>query len=100
MLTAWGSSHATVVVQGDLDLQRALEAHIDEWAVAFNELATMKSPLVDLATRSMESFAALGNIGPSGAACVAQGISMPPAPALRSVSRSRQARRSAQAACD
>src|SRR5258706_3817337 len=75
MLTAWGSSNATVVVQGDLDLQRALEPNIDEWAVAFNELATMKSPLVDLAARSMESFAALGNIRPSGAACVAQGIS-------------------------
>ena len=66
---------ATVVVQGDLKLQQALEAHINEWAVAFNMLTALKDPVAELASKGAATFSALGEVGVSGATCVASGVS-------------------------
>jgi hypothetical protein len=64
-----------VVVQGDLKLQQALEAHINDWAVAFNMLTALKDPVAELATKGAATFSAIGDIGAAGAVCVTSGLS-------------------------
>jgi len=66
---------ATVVVEGDLKLQKALEAHIDEWAVAFNMLAALKDPVAAFASKTAATFQALGDIGVAGVSCVGTALS-------------------------
>jgi hypothetical protein len=66
---------ATVVVQGDLKLQQALEAHIKDWAVAFNMMTALTGPVKELAAKGAATFSAIGDIGAAGAVCVTSGLS-------------------------
>jgi hypothetical protein len=65
---------ATVVVQGDLKLQQVLEANIGAWAEAVNLTLALKEPAGALAGKTVATFQALGDIGISGAACVASSL--------------------------
>jgi len=62
---------ATVVVQGDLKLQQAIEAHLADWAIAFNMMTALQGPVGDLKSKGEAAFTAIGDIGLTGAACVA-----------------------------
>jgi hypothetical protein len=61
---------ASVVVNGDLKLQQVVEANLNAWAEAVNLTISLKDPAVDLASKGVATFKALGDIGVSGATCV------------------------------
>jgi hypothetical protein len=65
---------ASVVVQGDVKLQQALEANISAWAEAVNLTIALKDPAAQLAAKSVATFQAIGDIGLSGASCVAASL--------------------------
>jgi hypothetical protein len=60
---------ASVVVNGDLKLQKAIEAHLSGWAEAVNLTIALKDPATRLAAKSVDTFKAIGDIGISGATC-------------------------------
>jgi len=68
--------HATVVVEGDLALQAALEAHISDWGEAVNAIVALKDPVAEFASQTVATFQAAGDIGVSGASCVASSLSV------------------------
>ena len=61
MIFAMARPQATVTVVGDLKLQQALEAHIGDWAVAFNMMTALKDPAAKLASKGLATFQALGD---------------------------------------
>jgi hypothetical protein len=65
---------ATVTVVGDLKLQQAIEANLDEWAEAFNLTLALKDPAAKLAAKTAAGFQALGDVGAAGLTCAASGI--------------------------
>ena len=66
---------ATVTVVGDLKLQQAIEANLNEWAEAFNLTLALKDPAAQLAAKTVEGFKVLGDVGAAGLTCAASGIS-------------------------
>src|SRR5262249_24901228 len=62
---------ATVEVVGDIKLQQALEAHMQEWGEAVNLTLALKTPIANLAGKTVDAFKALGDIGAAGATCFA-----------------------------
>jgi hypothetical protein len=60
---------ATVVVEGDAELLRALQAHIEDFGTAVNLAAALSTPIADVAGRSIDAFDAVGDVGIAGAAC-------------------------------
>jgi hypothetical protein len=63
-------------VVGDLELQTALEAHIQDWGLAVNSIVALKDPVANFAGQTLATFQAAGDIGLSGAACVADSLSV------------------------
>lgn len=66
--------HASVVVQGDVELWNALAAHIDDFAEAVNLTIALKDPIADVAGKSIGAFEAVGDVGLSGAACMTSSL--------------------------
>lgn len=67
---------ATVTVDGDAELMRALAAHIDEFGAAVNLTLALRDPIAEVASRSLAVFDALGDVGIAGAACFASSVSI------------------------
>jgi hypothetical protein len=67
--------HATVTVVGDAELQAALAAHIKDFGAAVNLTLALKDPIAEVAGKTAGAFKAVGDIGVSGAACLASSIS-------------------------
>lgn len=67
--------HATVTVVGDAELWTALKAHIDDFGEAVNLTIALKDPIADAAGKTIGAFEAVGDIGVSGAACMAASVS-------------------------
>jgi hypothetical protein len=60
---------ATVFVSGDLKLQKAIEAHINDWAEAVNLTIALTTPVANLADKGVKAIKAIGDVGLSGATC-------------------------------
>jgi hypothetical protein len=60
---------ATVAVSGDADLLRAIASRIDDFGTAINLTLALTDPIADVATRSIDAFDAVGEVGIAGAAC-------------------------------
>jgi hypothetical protein len=61
---------ASVVISGDLKLQKAVEANLTAWAEAVNLTLSLKEPIAALAGKTEGTFKAVGDIGLSGATCI------------------------------
>jgi hypothetical protein len=68
------ASHGTALVAGDVNLQRAIDAHIDAWLAAVAETLAMREATIALGSVSIASFQAVGNLGPEGARCFATSL--------------------------
>jgi hypothetical protein len=67
-------SRGVAVVDGDLQLQRALDAHIDAWLGVVAETLATRESTVTIAAISYESFQAIGALGPEGSRCFATAV--------------------------
>jgi hypothetical protein len=65
---------ASVVVDGDAELLRAISAHIEEFGAAVNLTLALRDPIAEVAGSSLAVFDALGDVGVAGAACFASSI--------------------------
>jgi hypothetical protein len=65
---------ASVSVSGDLKLQQAIEGNLAAWAEAVNLTIALKDPAAALAGKTLATFKAIGDIGLSGATCVAASL--------------------------
>ena len=66
---------ATITVDGDAELLTALRAHIQEWGEAVNLTLALKDPIASVAGKTLGAFEAVGDVGLSGAACMASSLS-------------------------
>jgi hypothetical protein len=61
----------TVVVEGDLELQTAIEAHAAAWGEAVNATLALQKPIAAVAGKTEAAFTAVGDVGLAGATCFA-----------------------------
>jgi hypothetical protein len=87
---------ATLRVTGDTALDSALRAHFKDFATAVNLTLALKDPVANVAGKTIDAFSALGDVGVSGAACMASSIDAA-VKAQASISVSVQASASVQA---
>jgi len=69
-------STADLVVKGDAELYSAIQAHIGDVKSAFALTVALKDPIAKLSGKTVGTFSALGDVGVSGAACVAAAVSI------------------------
>jgi hypothetical protein len=62
-------------VDGDAKLLAALRAHIQDWGEAVNLTLALKGPIGEAASKTVGAFQAVGDIGLSGAGCMASSVS-------------------------
>jgi hypothetical protein len=60
---------------GDAELQAALSAHIQDFGEAVNLALALKDPIAEVAGKTIGAFQAIGDVGVSGAACMASSLS-------------------------
>jgi hypothetical protein len=81
---------------GDAALQAALTAHFQDFASAVNLTLALRDPIQSVAGKTIGAFEALGDVGVSGAACMASSLQSA-VEAQASISVSVQASASVQA---
>ena len=63
-----------MTVIGDAELLAALQAHIGDWGEAVNLTLALKDPIFNVAGKTVDAFEAVGDIGLSGAGCMAASL--------------------------
>jgi hypothetical protein len=70
------TSSATLVVDGDAQLYKAIKAHMNDVKDAFALTLSLKDPIASVAAKTAGTFEALGDIGVQGGACVASSLAL------------------------
>jgi hypothetical protein len=60
-----------VTITGDDALYASYQAHLNDIGIAVNLTAAIKDPIAQLAGKTVDTFAAIGDVGVAGASCVA-----------------------------